>query len=368
MKSSVNDLDRRGSRILSVAGVLPPHRYPQADITDFIAERVLGEEGVPDRAVEMLTHFHQASKVDSRYLALPLEQYTGLTFGSANDVYLATSVHLLEQAGKQALAEAGIRPQDVDLVVLASSTGIATPSLDARVIPGLGLSPNVKRLPLFGLGCVAGAAGVARCNDYLVGHPDEIALLLTVELPSLTFQRADPSVANLVASGLFGDGAAAVVLAGATAADRVDVAGPEVLASRSRWYPDSERVMGWDVVDSGFTIVLDARVPEVVATYLRDDVDGFLRDQGLAIGDIATWVAHPGGPKVLEAMVEALGVRADSFEVTWRCLADIGNISSSSVLHVLERTLRAGLPKPGTAGLMTALGPGFCSELVLLRW
>jgi alkylresorcinol/alkylpyrone synthase len=235
-----------------------------------------------------------------------------------------------------------------------------------------GMRPDVIRVPLVGLGCVAGAAGVARLHDYLVGHPDRVAVLMAVELCSLTLQRDDTSMANLVASGLFGDGAAAVVAVGADRAADLEppAAGPvqpDVLASRSRLYPDSERTMGWDVGASGLKIVLDSRVPELVETYVGGDVTGFLADHGLTRDDVEWYVAHPGGPKVLEALQSALDVDRSALEVTWESLAGIGNLSSASVLHVLADTLSRRPPRPGSYGLMLAMGPGFCSELVLLR-
>jgi alkylresorcinol/alkylpyrone synthase len=236
--------------------------------------------------------------------------------------------------------------------------------VDARLAAPLGLRPDIRRLPLFGLGCVAGAAGIARLHDLLAGHPDEVAVLLSVELCSLTFQSGDASTANLVASGLFGDGAAAVVACGARRA----AAGPTVIASRSRLYPDTQRLMGWDITGNGFRVVLDAGVPEVVRKNLAADVDGFLADHGLERDDVTAWVCHPGGPKVLDAVAEALELPAEALDLTWRSLESVGNMSSSSVLHVLRDTLAERPPPPGTAGLLLAMGPGFCAELVLLRW
>jgi alkylresorcinol/alkylpyrone synthase len=218
-------------------------------------------------------------------------------------------------------------------------------------------------MPLVGLGCVAGAAGIARVHDYLVGHPDDVAVLVAVELCSLTVQRDDVSMPNLVASGLFGDGAAAVVVAGA---DRRT--GPlDVLATRSRLYPDSERTMGFDVTAKGLRIVLDAAVPTMVERYLREDVDEFLADHGLTRADIGFWVCHPGGPKVIEALESTLELPREAVRLTWESLARVGNLSSASVLHVLEDTLRDRRPEPGSYGVLLAMGPGFCSELVLMR-
>jgi alkylresorcinol/alkylpyrone synthase len=354
------------STIAAVRGALPGHVHAQQDITEVFERVVLPDEAGGERRA-LLRRVHASAGVTTRHLALPLADYEGLGgFGAANDAFIDVGTTLGEQAVGDALAACGLTPSDVDLLVTTSVTGIAAPSLDARLVARLGLRDDVKRLPVFGLGCVAGAAGIARLHDYLLGHPDGVAVLLSVELCSLTFQKDDGSTANLVASGLFGDGAAAVVMVGA--AHPLAGAGPRVLATRSRMYPDTEHVMGWDIGATGFRIVLAATVADVVEKYLRDDVDAFLGGHGLAVPDVGTWVAHPGGPKVIDAIVRALELDPAALDVTRRSLAAIGNLSSSSVLHVLRDTLAEGLPEPGTPGVLLAMGPGFCAELVLLEW
>jgi alkylresorcinol/alkylpyrone synthase len=347
--------------LAAVTGVLPPHRYDQEELTAAFTEVCLGQDG----NTELVRRLHHNTQVHSRHLALPLERYRELAdFGEANDAFLAAAESLAIEAISQGLDEAGLRPTDVDLIISTTVTGLATPSLDARIAQRVGLRPDVKRVPMFGLGCVAGAAGIGRLHDYLLGHPDDVAVLLSVELCSLTVQRGDHSIANLIASGLFGDGASAVV---ATGANRV-ADGPRVIDSRSRLYPDSQRTMGWDFGPTGLKIVLNAEVPTLVNRYLGDDVRSFLGEHGLGVADIASWVSHPGGPKVIEAIEEVLQLPPDALELTWRSLADVGNLSSSSVLHVLRDTLAKRSPRPGTPGLLLAMGPGFCSELVLLEW
>lgn len=348
------------TRIAAVHGVLPTHRYDQHEIAAAVAE--MCELRDADRAV--LERLHATAAVGSRHLALPLERYAELSgFGAANDLFIEEGLRLGEQALLGALDQAGISPSEVDLVITTSVTGIAAPSLEARLAARVGLRPDVKRVPIFGLGCVAGAAGLARLHDQLAGRPDQVAVLLSVELCSLTLQRTDTSVPNLVAGSLFGDGAAAVVAVGHERAD-----GPEIAATRSRLYPGTERALGWDITDTGFKIVLGAELPELVRLHVGEEVRSFLAEHDLKPPDVTGWVCHPGGPKVLDALRETLDLDDRALELSWRSLAEVGNLSSASVLHILRDTLALRPPPPGTPGLLLAMGPGFCSELVLLRW
>ena len=317
--------------------------------------------------VDRLADVFRATQVGGRHLALPLAEYPATdTFKKSNDAFIRVGTDLGEAAVHDALSRAGLGPRDVAHLFFVTVTGISTPSLDARLVNRLGLSPNVRRTPIFGLGCMAGAAGLARVADVLRAYPADVAVLLSVELCSLTLQRDDASMTNVIASGLFGDGAAAVVLEGG--ARGAAAARPRIAATRSIFYPDTERVMGWDVGDTGFKVVLSARVPEVVAANIGRDVDAFLADHGLGRADVKHWIAHTGGPKVLEAFQSALELPPGALDRSWRSLREVGNLSSASVLFVLGDTLETADARPGDVGLLAAMGPGFASELVLLRW
>jgi alkylresorcinol/alkylpyrone synthase len=344
----------------SVAGVavkFPSNRYTQ--------EEAIG--ALTDFAGPEFRRFALSSGVEFRNTALPLSRYRELTgFTEANAAYVEIALDLAEQAFLKALDEAKVKPSEVDIVFSTTVTGLAVPTLEARLAGRVGLRQDVKRVPLFGLGCVAGAAGTARMHDYLLAFPDQVAALLAVELCSLTIQREDNSVANLVATSLFGDGAGAVIAKGANraAAERT---GPRVLATRSRIYPDTEDVMGWNIGSDGFRIVLSADVATVTEKYLGEDVRNFLADHGLTPRDVSRWVCHPGGPRVIEAVEDVLDLPADALDHTRNSLRANGNLSSVSVLDVLRANL-ADPPPAGSIGLMIAMGPAFCSELVLLAW
>ncbi|MDH3743904.1 MAG: type III polyketide synthase [Acidobacteriota bacterium] len=347
--------------LAAVGSAFPQNYYDQEALLAALREAWSGELF----NIERLERLHKNVLVGGRHLALPIEEYNALdNWGKANDAWITVAEKVGAQAVRRALESAGLGVEDVGCLIFVSVTGIATPSIDARLMNRLGLPSRVKRLPIFGLGCVAGAAGTARAADYVKAFPEEIAVLLSVELCSLTLQLKDFSIANLISSGLFGDGAAAVVVAG----EERRLPGPRVVASRSVFYRDSERVMGWDISEKGFQVVLSPEVPEVVRQHLRRDVDTFLADHGLSKESITSWVAHPGGPKVLEAMQESLDLEPEALAVTWASLREVGNLSSTSVLLVLEETLRNHRPERGAKGLLLALGPGFCSELVLLEW
>jgi alkylresorcinol/alkylpyrone synthase len=348
-------------QIVSTASAFPKHYYSQemllAALQQFWGDRIDNPN--------VLRRLHRHVGVDGRYLSIPKEEYlTMKTWGEANKHWIRTAVELGEKAVAGALAGAGLDGHNLGAFFFTSVTGISSPSIDALLVNKMGLCRNIRRVPIFGLGCVAGAAAISRAADYVKAYPDQAAIVLSVELCSLTLQREDISMANLISSGLFGDGAAAVIVAGANCG----LAGPTILATRSVFYPDTEEMMGWDISEKGFRIVLSREIPNLVRNNLAHDVDEFLATRGLTRTDIGSWALHTGGPKILEATAEALGLNDGQLDVSWECLRRTGNLSSASVLVVLDEVMKNRRPAPGTLGILAAMGPGFCSEFVLLEW
>ncbi len=347
--------------IASASSAFPKNYYPQT----FLMEKLQEYWGDALRNPALLARLHRNVAVEGRYLSLPYDQYQALdTWGKANDVWIATAKELGEKALHCALERAGVDKSSLGALFFTSVTGISSPSIDALLINQMGLPKNIRRVPIFGLGCVAGAAGISRAADYVKAYPSQAAALVSVELCSLTIQKQDLSVANLISSGLFADGSAAVIVTG----DNMKSAGPEIVATRSIFYPQTEEMMGWQVSERGFRITLSPEVPVLIRENLGSDMDAFLGDNGLKRADIGSWVLHTGGPKVLEATAAALDLNDGQLNASWDCLKKVGNLSSSSVLVVLEDVMRNRRPKPGTMGILAAMGPGFCSELVLLKW
>jgi len=348
-------------RIVSAASAFPRHYYSQ----EMLLEALQQYWGAQIQNPHVLRRLHRHVGVDGRFLALPKEEYLKIkTWGEANRHWIRTAKELGEKAITGALVDAGLHGRNLGAFFFASVTGISSPSMDALLINQMGLCRNIRRVPIFGLGCVAGAAAISRAADYVRAYPDQVAVVLSVELCSLTLQREDVSMANLISAGLFGDGAAAVIVAGADCG----LSGPSILATRSVFYPDTEEMMGWDVSEKGFRIVLSREIPNLVRKNLALDLDDFLSERGLVRSDIGSWVLHTGGPKILEATADALGLKNGELEVSWQCLRRTGNLSSASVLVVLEEVMKHRRPAPGTLGLLAAMGPGFCAEFVLLEW
>jgi alkylresorcinol/alkylpyrone synthase len=353
-------------RIASAASAFPEHYYSQK----VLLERLQDYWGPELKNPLLLARLHRNVTVDGRYLAIPAEQYVDIkTWGQANDIWIRVAQELGEKALCLALHNAGLEPSDLGCLLFTTVTGVASPSIDALLINRMKLPTNIRRTPIFGLGCVAGAAGIARASDYVRAYPKQAAALVSVELCSLTLQREDLSVANLISSGLFADGAAAVIVTGAEFEEpEREIPGPRILATRSVFYPSTEDMMGWNISEKGFRIILSTEVPTLIRENLGRDVDAFLADNGHKRSDLKSFVLHTGGPKVLDASADALGLHNGQLDASWDCLRKVGNLSSASVLCVLEDVMKNRRPEPGTLGLLAAMGPGFCSELLLLQW
>jgi alkylresorcinol/alkylpyrone synthase len=348
------------ARIAAVGESFPAHYHTQMEMLE--ALKAVWKD--TDADLRKLERLHRNTRVRGRHLALPLEAYRARPWGETNRLWIEMAEKLGAEAVTDALERAGLTVTDVDAIVFVSVTGIATPSIDARLVNRLGLRDDIKRLPLFGLGCVAGAAGLARSADLIQAFDSGVVVLLSVEMCSLTLQLEDTSPANMIAAGLFGDGAAAVVLVG----KNTKACGPSIVATRSVLYPKTEHAMGWDISERGFHLILSPEVPDLIQDNLRNDVDRFLGDAGLRRSDIRAWMAHTGGPKIMSAMERSLALPPGAMDVSWETLATMGNISSASVLQVLKKTMESSPPESGSYGLLMAMGPGFCSELVLVRW
>ena len=352
-------------KIVATTTAFPPYYFTQDEV--LAALKTYWDKGLENAAV--LERLHSRTGVEGRYFCRPLAEYYALdTWGKTNDVWIETALTLGETAISTLLRESGLPPEKIGTIISVSVTGIACPSIDARLIDKMKLPTHIKRTPIFGLGCVAGASGLARAADYVKAYPDEAAILLSVELCSLTWQRDNISIPNLISSGLFGDGCGAALVVGDRLCAELGYGGPSIVASQATFYPDSQDVMGWAISEKGFRIVLSADVPTVVKQNLGRNVDDFLAGRGLTRADIGTWIMHTGGPKVLEANAEALGLTREDFSLSWDALRRAGNLSSASVLMVLNDVMREHRPAKGTRSLLVAMGPGFCSEMVLLEW
>jgi alkylresorcinol/alkylpyrone synthase len=342
--------------ILAVAGAVPPHRIGQAEVKEF-ARGMFGEVY---RDIERLTPVFDNVHVENRHFCVPLEWFEeDHTFPEKNALDVEHALDLSNKAAQRALDKAGVDPGEVGAIFFFSTTGIATPSLDAKLIFSVGLSEHTRRVPIWGLGCSAGAVTLARASEYARLYPDQKVLLVGVELSGLTFQRGDRSKSNLVSTSLFADGAAAAILGTGE--------GPEILGSRSTTWPDTEDVMGWDLIETGLKVQLSKSVPDIVRTKLREDLQGACDSLDLPFDDLRHFALHPGGAKVLDAFEDVLEIERGALTFSRGVLRDHGNMSSVTVLFILERFLQSGEFAPGDLGVLSAMGPGFSAEHVLFR-
>jgi len=318
---------------------------------------------IPERRLEAMMAVVDNAQVHKRYAIFPVE-YTvePRSLAKTNQEYIEHAVKLGREAAEKCLERAGLRPDEVDLIITVSCTGFMIPSLDAHLINLMGFRSNVRRMPFTELGCAAGAMALGRAADYLKAHPGGNVLIISVELPSLTFQRKDISQANLISSILFGDGAAAVLVSGKAQK------GPRILVSETYTFPDSLNAMGFDLRDSGFHILLSKDVPEMIGEKISGLVDGFLDRHGRTRKDIKGWILHPGGARLLGNVEKELGLCKCDTEPSWNVLSQVGNLSSATILFILQEWLEKRPLNPGDYALAAAFGPGFSAEFLLLQW
>jgi alkylresorcinol/alkylpyrone synthase len=345
--------------IAATATALPPHTITRDDVKYYMG-RVFD---IPDRRLEAMMSIVDNAQVHKRHAIFPIE-YTvePRALYQTNQEYIEHAVKLGQEAAEKCLQRAGLRPDEVDLIITVSCTGFMIPSLDAHLINLMGFRSNVRRMPFTELGCAAGAMALGRAADYLKAHPGGNVLIIAVELPSLTFQRKDISQANLISSILFGDGAAAVLVTGR------QVRGPKIMVSETYTFPDSLGAMGFDLRDSGFHILLAKDVPEMIGEKIRDLVNGFLERHGKTFHDIKGWILHPGGARLLGNVEIALGLTKCQTQPSWDILGNVGNLSSATILFILQEWLEKRPLKPGDYALAAAFGPGFSAEFLLLQW
>lgn len=347
--------------IKSIAHALPPYRVTQTEIQQYVRKIFAGSSLNID---DLMPVFANAG-IETRYLSVPPEWYdVERSFSEKNARYIETATVLGAAAAQKALEAARLDATDIEYLIFVSTTGLATPSIDARLINVLNMRSNIRRTPVWGLGCAGGASGLSQAYHYLLGHPDEKVLLVAVELCGLTFQQNDFSKSNFVAAALFGDGASAVVLSG----DKDDSGGVKIVGTRSTFWPDSLDVMGWNIYTTGLQVVFSRRIPDIVKTYAKVNFENFLKEYDLTLNDISYLIFHPGGAKVLDAYNKALNLSNGKLEICRQALRDYGNVSAVSVLLVLEEHLKQFSESKGEFGLISALGPGFCAENLLVKF
>lgn len=347
-------------KICGVATAVPPYRVTQPEIAEFVSTHFSGKMADFSRLLPVFAN----SGIESRYFSRPPDWHVQpRSLAEKNDAYIQSATELGARAAAHLLKEQSLAPEEIDYILYVNTTGLATPSIDARLINLLGLKKHIRRTPIWGLGCAGGVAGLSHAYHHALGHPRERILVVCAELCGLTFISDDFSRSNLVATALFGEGAAAVLITG----DEVDSDGLDIVDTQSRFYPDSLDVMGWNVVGHGLQVVFAQRIPAIVAANAAEDFADFLERHQLTVRDMSAFIFHPGGAKVLDAYRKALGFCDGELALADDILREYGNMSSVTVLFVLDRYFRTYGVSRGGYGLMSALGPGFCSESMLLR-
>ena len=345
--------------IAATATALPPYLITRDDVKYYMG-RVFE---IPERRLEAMMAIVDNAQVHQRHAIFPID-YTvePRPLSQTNNEYIEHAVKLGREAAEKCLERAKLRADEIDLIITVSCTGFMIPSLDAHLIQLMGFRSNVHRMPFTELGCAAGAMSLSRAADYLKAHPDGNVLIISVELPSLTFQRKDVTQANLISSILFGDGAAAVIVTGKR------IPGPQIMVTETYTFPDSLGAMGFDLRDSGFHILLAKDVPEMIGGKIKALVTDFLTRNGMKQQDIKGWILHPGGARLLGNVEQELGLCKCDTQPSWDILGTVGNLSSATILFILQEWLEKRPLKTGEHAMAAAFGPGFSAEFLLLQW
>lgn len=339
-----------------MATALPPYRVGQDEARDFARALFGGAH----QNIERLLSVFDNTQIQTRHFCVPTEWFSQEhTFPEKNDLYVKHAMNLSEEAARRALDRAGVEPTEIGAIFFVSTTGLSTPSIGSKLIFRLGLSEHTRRVPIWGLGCAGGASGLASAAEHVRANPRQPVLLVAVELCGLTFQPGDLSKANLISTSLFADGAAALVVG--------EGEGPEVLGGHSTTWPETEDVMGWNIVETGFEVQILGTIPNIARERMGEDFRTASESLGLRMEDLEHFVLHPGGAKVLAAFEEVLGLESGGLPLSWEILGECGNMSSPTVFFVLERFLQRGEYEEGDLGVMTAMGPGFSAEHVFFR-
>ncbi len=347
-------------KIAAIATAVPEFKVEQATVCEIVSNHFSGRL---DELKRLLPVFSNAG-ITTRYFSRPMDwMVQPHSLEERNKAYTHCATNLSAAAALKLIEQNEMSPEDFDYIIYVNTTGLSTPSIDARLINKLSLRPDIHRTPIWGLGCAGGAAGLAHAYRYLLGHPEGKVLLIATELCGLTFLADDYSKSNLVATALFSEGSAAVLLAG----DKVDIGGMEIIGTKSTFYPDSLDVMGWNIVSKGLQVIFAQRIPDIVKEHASKDIDDFLRTHSLSLKDISAYLFHPGGTKVIKAYETALDLTNNELSLSWDILSEYGNISSVTVLFILERFMNQNRQGSDGYGLITALGPGFCSESMLIK-
>jgi alkylresorcinol/alkylpyrone synthase len=371
--------------IAATATNFPPDYYSQEVLAVALRKYCMAMD--LDFDLDTIDRFFSNVKVKGRYFALPLDTFYDMQgYASQTSITIETALNLFEGAVRKLLDQTQIDPQTISLLASVTLT-IAIPPLEARLMNRIPFSPGVKRLPLFGYGCMGGAAGLSRVAEYLQGHPTEAAIMFVGELSSALWQGSlqldlqtqvsqlpeNPAIysdiiSNIVTAALFADGTAAILVVGEDH-PLAQPGRPRVIDTRSMLLPNTGHLMGMDIVDTGFRNILRPQVTEYLRDGLRKLIDPLLADHNLTIDQIDRWIVHPGGPKVLDTVAEEFGLDPQQLHLSWDALAEVGNISSATVIYMLNQLFASGdQPPPGTYGLMIGMGPGFSQEAILLQW